>query len=55
MRHSWPGTVRELECVISSACITVTPDFIDLADLPEPATSRATLGARRSVAAAFPE
>jgi transcriptional regulator of acetoin/glycerol metabolism len=27
--------VRELENVISSACITATGDFIDLADLPE--------------------
>jgi len=27
--------VRELENVVSSACITTTSDFIDLADLPE--------------------
>ena len=27
--------MRELENVISSACITATGDFIDLADLPE--------------------
>jgi transcriptional regulator of acetoin/glycerol metabolism len=27
--------VRELENVISSACITATGDFVDLADLPE--------------------
>jgi len=27
--------LRELENVISSACITATGDFIDLADLPE--------------------
>ncbi len=34
-RHAWPGNVREMEIVISSACITATGDFIDLADLPE--------------------
>jgi len=34
-RHAWPGNVRELENVISSARITATGDFIDLADLPE--------------------
>src|SRR5882672_5993023 len=34
-RHAWPGNVREMENVISSACITATGDFIDLADLPE--------------------
>ena len=35
LQHSWPGNVRELENVISSASITATGDFIDLADLPE--------------------
>jgi len=35
LRHAWPGNVRELENAISSACITATGDFIDLADLPE--------------------
>src|SRR5260370_23665151 len=35
LRHGWPGNVRELENVISSAWITATGDFIDLADLPE--------------------
>src|ERR1017187_1036414 len=35
LQHSWPGNVRELENVISSAAITTTGDFIDLADLPE--------------------
>ncbi|MGB0034326.1 MAG: sigma-54 dependent transcriptional regulator [Candidatus Acidiferrales bacterium] len=33
--HDWPGNVRELENVISSAAITATADFIDVADLPE--------------------
>ncbi|HLK03230.1 MAG TPA: sigma-54 dependent transcriptional regulator [Candidatus Acidoferrum sp.] len=35
LQHSWPGNVRELENVISSAAITATGEFIDLADLPE--------------------
>src|SRR6266404_3971732 len=35
LRHSWQGNVRELENVISSASITASGDFIDLADLPE--------------------
>jgi transcriptional regulator with PAS, ATPase and Fis domain len=35
LQHAWPGNVRELENVISSAGITATGDFIDLADLPE--------------------
>jgi DNA-binding NtrC family response regulator len=35
LQHPWPGNVRELENVISSAAITATGDFIDLADLPE--------------------
>ena len=35
LQHPWPGNVRELENTISSACITATHDFIDLADLPE--------------------
>ena len=35
LQHAWPGNVRELENVISSAAITTTGDFIDLADLPE--------------------
>lgn len=35
LQHSWPGNVRELENVISSAAITVTSNFIDVADLPE--------------------
>ncbi|HKV60638.1 MAG TPA: hypothetical protein VJO16_01895 [Candidatus Acidoferrum sp.] len=34
LRHAWPRNVRELENVISSACITATGEFIDLADLP---------------------
>jgi DNA-binding NtrC family response regulator len=35
LQHSWPGNVRELENVISTAAITATGDFIDLADLPQ--------------------
>jgi DNA-binding NtrC family response regulator len=35
LQHAWPGNVRELENVISSASITTTGDFIDVADLPE--------------------
>jgi DNA-binding NtrC family response regulator len=35
LQHSWPGNVRELENVISSAAMTVSSDFIDLADLPK--------------------
>src|SRR5439155_26328548 len=31
LQHSWPGNVRELENVISSASITATGEFIDLA------------------------
>jgi two-component system response regulator PilR (NtrC family)/two-component system response regulator HydG len=35
LQHAWPGNVREMENVISSACITSGGDFIDLSDLPE--------------------
>lgn len=35
LQHPWPGNVRELENVISSASITTSGDFIDIADLPE--------------------
>ena len=35
LQHPWAGNVRELENVISTACITATGDFIDLSDLPE--------------------
>jgi transcriptional regulator of acetoin/glycerol metabolism len=42
LQHPWPGNVRELENVISSASITATGDFIDLADLPEHLQRRAT-------------
>jgi DNA-binding NtrC family response regulator len=35
LQHLCPGNVRDLENVISSACITATGDFIDLADWPE--------------------
>jgi two-component system, NtrC family, response regulator HydG len=43
LRHPWPGNVRELENFISSACITATGDFIDLADLPEHLQSRGSM------------
>jgi DNA-binding NtrC family response regulator len=42
LQHPWPGNVRELENVISSASITATGDFIDLADLPEHLQHRGT-------------
>lgn len=35
LQHPWPGNVRELENVIATAAITVTGDFIDIADLPD--------------------
>lgn len=35
LQHDWPGNVRELENVISSAAITASAEFIDVADLPE--------------------
>ncbi len=35
LQHDWPGNVRELANVISSAAITASTDFIDVADLPE--------------------
>jgi DNA-binding NtrC family response regulator len=35
LQHNWPGNVRELENVLSSAAITTSSDFIDVADLPE--------------------
>ena len=35
LQHPWPGNVRQLENVISTACITATGDFIDISDLPE--------------------
>jgi DNA-binding NtrC family response regulator len=35
LQHDWPGNVREIENVISSAAITATADFIDVGDLPE--------------------
>jgi two-component system NtrC family response regulator len=34
LQHDWPGNVRELENVISSAGLTASADFIDVADLP---------------------
>jgi len=35
LQHHWPGNARELENVISTACITAMGDFIDISDLPE--------------------
>jgi transcriptional regulator of acetoin/glycerol metabolism len=35
LQHAWPGYVRELESVISIACITAMGDFIDIADFPD--------------------
>src|SRR5258707_1314576 len=35
LQPPWPGNGRELENVISTACITATGDFIDISDLPE--------------------
>jgi two-component system response regulator HydG len=34
-QHAWPGNFRELENVISCACLTAVNDFIDVDDLPE--------------------
>jgi len=48
LQHPWPGNVRELENVISSASITTTGDFIDLADLPEHLQHRGTNSAEGS-------
>jgi len=33
--HNWPGNIRELENVISGACIMATGKVIDLPDLPD--------------------
>ncbi len=35
LQHSWPGNVREMENVISCACLTSVSEFIDVDDLPE--------------------
>jgi DNA-binding NtrC family response regulator len=35
LRHDWPGNIRELENVISSAALTCANDFIDVIDLPQ--------------------
>jgi DNA-binding NtrC family response regulator len=45
LQYPWPGNIGELENVISSACITTTSDFIDLADLPEHLQHRGTRSA----------
>ncbi len=34
LRYPWPGNIRELENVISSACIATNNSFIDMSDLP---------------------
>ncbi|HVB98391.1 MAG TPA: sigma-54 dependent transcriptional regulator [Candidatus Dormibacteraeota bacterium] len=34
LRYHWPGNVRELENVVSSTCLTVESNFIDVVDLP---------------------
>jgi DNA-binding NtrC family response regulator len=34
LRYPWPGNIRELENVISSACIATSNTFIDADDLP---------------------
>lgn len=34
-RHGWPGNVRQLENVLSSACMTALGDVIDVRDLPQ--------------------
>ncbi len=33
--HNWPGNIRELENVISGACIMASGPMLDLSDLPE--------------------
>jgi DNA-binding NtrC family response regulator len=35
LQYDWPGNVRELENVIASTAMTVSGDFIDVADLPK--------------------
>lgn len=35
LQHPWRGNVRELENVISCACLTAVNEFIDVDDLPE--------------------
>jgi two-component system response regulator AtoC len=35
LQHDWPGNIRELENVISSAALTCANDFIDVIDLPQ--------------------
>jgi DNA-binding NtrC family response regulator len=35
LQHDWPGNIRELENVISSAALTCANDFIDVSDLPQ--------------------
>ncbi len=35
LQHDWPGNIRELENVISSAALTCENEFIDVTDLPK--------------------
>ncbi len=35
LRHSWPGNIRELENVISHACMMADSELIDVCDLPD--------------------
>jgi transcriptional regulator with PAS, ATPase and Fis domain len=35
LQHAWPGYVRELENLISCACLTSVNDFIEVDDFPE--------------------
>jgi DNA-binding NtrC family response regulator len=41
-KYSWPGNVRELKNVIERAVIVCQQDYIDVADLPENLTSKAS-------------
>jgi DNA-binding NtrC family response regulator len=34
LAHSWPGNIRELENVLSNACMMATRNVIDFQDLP---------------------
>jgi DNA-binding NtrC family response regulator len=41
-KYSWPGNVRELKNTIERAVVVCQDDFIDLHDLPETLTSKAS-------------
>ena len=51
-RHNWPGNVRELENVIGHACMLVSGEVIDAADLPQ--YMRQGVAARAASATPFP-